>query len=115
MLSQELIGEDLQTTEEKYEREILYTFQENPLKKNEYYNYSLVKTYVDLILSLKNSFNGHLRNIADIEEFKTFRKENPITFHDAHVLDQKLFGPDAGGPFWRSAYSNPDRGGIFTF
>ena len=69
-----------------------------------------VSTYLSYVNDLLNNQIVDIRQIKDLPEFQTFRRENLITISDAWKVDEQLFGTSGG--FWMSAYDYPSEGDV---
>lgn len=98
---------------DKLKFEVLNTFVYDPFKED-YYDRDIVMKYIKFIMSIKHKCSI-LVYITRLEEFREFRKNNPIRLEDAYKLDKNILGNSYGGRLWTSSYDYPPGVGIFTF
>ena len=106
-------NEDENKISKELKAEVLKTFHSDPFEE-EYEDKNMVYKYIKFIMTIKDKC-PNIIHITQLQEFREFRKENPIIFCDSKKLDKKILGNRYGGSKWTSDYYYPSGVGIFTF
>ena len=79
-------NEDENKISKELKAEVLKTFHSDPFEE-EYEDKNMVYKYIKFIMTIKDKC-PNIIHITQLQEFREFRKENPIIFCDSKKLDK---------------------------